>query len=116
MGARSFPDRSFGQRRAAEERQRIGVGLAEKGRVDVPDLAGAIEPAQGTVDEQTEVLVAPLEPESQGVAGALQGQADPIARSRAAACHVPQDWALAGPSNGKAIHDSSPSLGTTLHS
>src|SRR4051812_39546042 len=48
---------SFGQGGPREEPQRLLVGLAEGRLVDRRDLTRAVEPAQGAVDQETEVFV-----------------------------------------------------------
>src|SRR5689334_14329044 len=56
---------SLRQRVPAEERQRALAGLAERVRVQLADLAGAVDLREGAIDEPAEVLVAAREYERQ---------------------------------------------------
>src|SRR5258705_9681206 len=75
---------SLRQRREAEERLRVLVGLPEVALVDVQDLPRAVEPAKCAVHEQAEILVAPRADERDRLVGELTLEKLPIARRPAA--------------------------------
>src|SRR5439155_2563802 len=71
---------SFRQRDEAEERQDVRVGLPKEALVDVPDLARAVEAAEGAIHEQAEILVAPREGKGERLVGELAFEDDQIVR------------------------------------
>src|SRR5258706_9532297 len=83
-GALTIRSDSLRQRREAEERLRVLVGLPEVALVDVQDLSRAVEPAQCAVHEQAEILVAPRADERDRLVGELTLEDLQIARRRAA--------------------------------